>query len=141
MIGVVALLSVAVAVLSALRAGYRYFSHSTLDELARRTGRQEHLGRHLDGLDRDAWTTELLWTTALGALVLVTYVLTVGSVSPAAAWLWGEFAVLLAALVVVAVGVPTAVAEPQAERIVLAPLGVVGLLARVLGPLYVYPRF
>jgi len=135
MIGLVIVLSAAVAVLSALRAAYRDFSHSTLDELARRTNRQEHLSRHLEGLDRDAWVTELLWLVALGALVLSTYLVSAGaSQEPVRGWV--EFVLLLVAVVVVTVGAPTAVAEPQAERIVLATLRLVDLLGRGLGPVY-----
>ncbi len=136
MVGLVIVLSAVVAVLSALRAGYRHFSHSTLDELARRTNRQEHLSRYLDGLDRDAWVTELLWLVALGALVLSTYLLSAGDGSQEPVRGWVEFVLLLVAMVVVAVGVPAAVAEPQAERIVLATLRLVHLLGRGLEPAY-----
>lgn len=127
--------AVVLAGLSALRAGYRNFSHSRLDELARRTGREERLGRYLEGLDRDTWSTELLWTAGLAATVLSLYLaVVVGAEQMGRAW--AEFVVGLFLVVVFVVGVPAAVAEPQAERIVLATVPVVHAAARLLGPLY-----
>ena len=135
MAGALVVLAVVVAGLSALRAGYRHFSHSRLDELARRTAREERLGRYLDGLDRDAWVSELLWLVGLGVLVLVLYVAAVAGAEEVG-WAWGKFLLGVFLMVVLGVGVAAAVAEPQAERIVLATVAAVHLVARLLGPLY-----
>jgi len=127
---------VVVAFLSALSSAYRNFSHSTLDDLARRTSRQEHLGRYLSGLDRAAGVAQLVWSGGVVALVLIAYAVTVSGAPPEATWAWAEFVLVVLLVVAAAVAVPSAVAEPQAERLVLVSLPVVDLVARLLGPLY-----
>jgi CBS domain containing-hemolysin-like protein len=122
--------------LSSVRAAYRNSSASTLEELAKRTGRQGRLSHYWAGLARDAWVVELLWLTTLGAFFILLFVATVGS-SPADGFRpWAEFFLLLAAAAAATVAVPQAVAEPQAERIVLATLPLTHPLGLWLRPVY-----
>jgi putative hemolysin len=122
--------------LSSLRAAYRNFSASTLEELARRTGRQARLSHYWAGLDREAWVVELLWLTNLGALFILLFLATVGSSLSGGLKAWAELFLLLAAAAAAGVAIPSAVAEPQAERIVLATLPVLHPLCLWLSPVY-----
>jgi putative hemolysin len=136
MIGFVILAALVVVFLTPIRAAYRNFSASTLEELAERTEREARLSHYWAGLDRDVWVMELLWLAALGALLLLLFVATVqrsahGGVAP-----WAEFLLLAAVVVGATVGIPSAVAEPHAESIVLATLPVVRPLSVALSPLY-----
>jgi CBS domain containing-hemolysin-like protein len=142
MMGFVIVVATALTFLSPVRAAYRGFSSSTLEGLAKRTAREARLSRYWAGLDRDAWVMELLWLTALAALLLLLFAATVERGAPGGGppeggrGAWAEFVLLVAVTAAVTVGIPHAVAEPHAERIVLATLPVVHPLGVGLSPLF-----
>jgi len=130
------LLAALVAALSALASAYRNFAHNTLEELARKLERQKFLVSYMSGMDRDTWTVHILWSMAMGALLVLCFETTLATPGVELASAVGQFVLLVAVLLVLAVGVPAAIAEPQAERVVLATVREVRLVSRALSPLY-----